>query len=1005
MGVWLKESGEAMQPSNDLVRDCEVEVERCIDVYCRGKEVRLLTEEEKATLARIKVVMGLNERSELPSLKKVNQKVLKQEVETINAIIHNIKTETVTDINNLLFAGAYVVSEKLGKLRSSRGAERKKEPWWKRRVKGNILEWRKDLSRLEERRKRRFEFQQKDLDRLNRKYKLNDLGNNHVIAQLKEKIESASTKLKRFEKMNAKRQQNTLFSMNQKKFYEEIDGGRQPNEAPNAQEATDFWKGIWSNAGQMNEEASWLPKVKERFRHVRKQENIVVGLKDVRTGIRKMTNWKAPGPDGVQGFWFKRFTSLHPRLAEYLQVCITTGRVPEWMTTGKTALIQKDIGKGNVASNYRPIACLPLMWKLLTCICSEKVYSHLLDRNLLPDEQKGCRKGSRGTKDQLLIDKQILKHCKRNQRNLAMGWIDYKKAYDMVPDTWLLEAVRLVGVADNVVSLIKNSMINWKTQLTCNSENLGEVNIKRGIFQGDSFSPLLFVIVLIPLSVVLNETEIGYSIPGHGQVNHLLFMDDLKLYARSEDELDSLIQTVRIISDDIGMEFGLEKCAVLILKRGKMQRTQGIELPDGRRMKEVDLTGYKYLGILQADNTMNHEMKDKVRKEYFRRLKKLMSSELNSSNLVTGINSWAVGIVRYGAGILDWTKEDLKQMDIRTRKILTMNGCLHPRGNVGRLYMTRKDGGRGLISCEDCVGNEEKSLRLYAQTANEWMLEFVADDLELDDQVDMKTYKRQKNDQKKQQWREKPLHGKFLRDIEEVSTERTWEWLKAGHLTKETEGLILAAQEQALRVNSIKRNIDGQDVSPLCRMCRKTNETVQHIVSGCTILAGTRYLARHDIVGKHIHWLILKKYGIPTESKWYQHVPQTVTESTDGSVVIFWNKPIHTDRKVAHNKPDIVVIERKEKKWYIIDFAVPMDHRVRVKEDIKVDTYLDLAAEVRRQYHVKTEIVPVVIGALGTVPNRLEESLEKLGLPDIIASLQKSVLISTAAILRRVLSL
>ena len=215
----------------------------------------------------------------------------------------------------------------------------------------------------------------------------------------------------------------------------------------------------------------------------------------------------------------------------------------------------------------------------------------------------------------------------------------------------------------------------------------------------------------------------------------------------------------------------------------------------------------------------------------------------------------------------------------------------------------------------------------------------------------------------------------------------------------------MAAQEQALRVNSIKRNIDGQDVSPLCRMCRKTNETVQHIVSGCTVLAGTRYLVRHDIVGKHVHWLILKKYDIPVGGTWYQHVPQTVTESSDGNVVIYWNKPIQTDRKVAHNKPDIVVIERKERRWFIIDFAIPMDHRVRAKEDIKVDTYLDLAAEVRRQYRVKTEIVPVVIGALGTVPNRLEESLEKLGIPDVISSLQKSVLISTAAILRRVLSL
>ena len=91
-------------------------------------------------------------------------------------------------------------------------------------------------------------------------------------------------------------------------------------------------------------------------------------------------------------------------------------------------------------------------------------------------------------------------------------------------------------------------------------------------------------------------------------------MDDLKLYAKSERELDSLIQTVRIFSDDVGMVFGLGKCAVLVLKRGKMVRTEGIELPNGKRMREVNLAGYKYLGVLQLDSIMNREMKKKVRK-------------------------------------------------------------------------------------------------------------------------------------------------------------------------------------------------------------------------------------------------------------------------------------------------------------------------------------------------------------------------------------------------------
>ena len=163
---------------------------------------------------------------------------------------------------------------------------------------------------------------------------------------------------------------------------------------------------------------------------------------------------------------------------------------------------------------------------------------------MLLDEQKECRKGSRGTKNELLIDKQVLKHCKKHQCNLAMGWIDYKKAYDMVPHRWLTEAMKMVGIADNIVNLFGNSKETRRTELIACNESLREVNIRRGVFQGDSFSPLLFVVVLIPLSIILNETDLRYVASRNQKVNHLLFMDDLKLHAKSERELDSLIQTL-----------------------------------------------------------------------------------------------------------------------------------------------------------------------------------------------------------------------------------------------------------------------------------------------------------------------------------------------------------------------------------------------------------------------------------------------------------------------------
>ena len=128
---------------------------------------------------------------------------------------------------------------------------------------------------------------------------------------------------------------------------------------------------------------------------------------------------------------------INPLLAQCLNKCVEEGNVPDWMVKGRTVLIQKDQAKGKVAGNYRPITCLPLMWKLLTGIFSEKIYQHLEANVLLPEEQKGCSKRSRGTKDQLLIDKAVLKEAKKAKRCLSMAWIDYRKAYDMVPHAWL----------------------------------------------------------------------------------------------------------------------------------------------------------------------------------------------------------------------------------------------------------------------------------------------------------------------------------------------------------------------------------------------------------------------------------------------------------------------------------------------------------------------------------------------------------------------------------------
>ena len=90
-----------------------------------------------------------------------------------------------------------------------------------------------------------------------------------------------------------------------------------------------------------------------------------------------MRNWKSPGPDLVQGFWLNNFCSLHERARLQLKECLDSGFLPSWLTRGRTSLLQKDKIKSNAGSNYRPITCLPLIWKLLTGVIADQIYAHL----------------------------------------------------------------------------------------------------------------------------------------------------------------------------------------------------------------------------------------------------------------------------------------------------------------------------------------------------------------------------------------------------------------------------------------------------------------------------------------------------------------------------------------------------------------------------------------------------------------------------------------------------
>ena len=241
------------------------------------------------------------------------------------------------------------------------------------------------------------------------------------------------------------------------------------------------------------------------------------------------------------------------------------------------------------------------------------------------------------------------------------------------------------------------------------------------------------------------------------------------------------------------------------------------------------------------------------KEEYLRRARKLLETELSSRNLTKGINNWAVPLVKYLGPFLKWTWEELKQMAQRTRKLMTMHKALHPRDDVDRLYVPRKEGERGLTSIEDSVDASIQRLEDYIEKHEEGLITAIKND----------TYNTMANRltvTRKQKWEGKELSVRFKRLINNISHQKTWMWLKKknGNFKWETEYHLIAEQNNAIRTKHVKARIDKTQQNRKCRLCGDRDETINHIISECGNLAQKE--TRHDLVGKVIHWEMCQKF-------------------------------------------------------------------------------------------------------------------------------------------------
>ena len=835
----------------------------------------------------------------------------------------------------------------------------------------------------------------------------------HRIQNNKMKLAALSKKLRTRISNRERYRNNNLYRTNQKAFYSTMRSGGEGVgkvvEPPPKEELKEFWENLYSDKGGHREDAEWLRKEEEDMKNIKEAKWQEITCDEMLTTVKKLANWKSPGLDQVQNFWMKHLTSLHPKLTDVINHTVQHPKeAPRWYTRGRTNLLHKK-GPTTVAKNYRPITCLPTYYKLTTLLLSNRVYTHVTDNGILPVEQKGVRRKARGCKDHLLLDKIITEDAKRKKKNVSMMWVDYKKAYDSIPHSWLVKMLKLYKIDAITSKFIIELMPTWCTKIYLHYENgtisTDDIKYGRGIFQGDTLSPLLFCLCLVPITNILKRENFGYKI-GNKKVSNLLYIDDLKIYAKNDIEMERCKAMIQEFSNDITMEFGLEKCAVIHMKRGEVINSPivaSIPILTGEK-------SYRYLGIVQADKILHDKVKESTKKEYFGRVRAILRKEISGINTTSSIKTFAMPILRYGFGVIRWTQGELRAIDCKTRKIMYKHKFHHPKSNLHRLYLSRKRGGRGLIGAMDCHRQECTKLAEYIKDVT-WdpLVEIVRDEEKGKAYGIMSYLDRKRGGTTEQidkehldEMMKMKLHGDYFKQrdgIVNVDLAKSEQWNEQTHLRFETESLLCAAQEQALHTKYMTSKIWGCGNDTKCRLCREQNETVHHIVSGCKMLAGNQYTFRHNQVAKYLHWWILKDRGVKVSNTWLKHVPES-TIST-GDFIIMWDVTIPTDKNVKCNRPDITIHDTKKRTCMFIDVAIPACRNVVKKEAEKIVKYRDLEIEIQKSWNLaKISTIPVIVGALGTTCVSISEYIKSIS-PNIeFRIIQKTALLGTAHILR-----
>ena len=748
------------------------------------------------------------------------------------------------------------------------------------------------------------------------------------------------------------------------------------------EEVKSFWSTMWNSTER--KENDYSDYLREYVPSPTSSVDYFPSMTEFCEIIKYLPSWKAAGNDGIFNFFIKKCSSLHASLYRLVRnTCMGQEVEEDWFFKGITYLIPK--GTPKQGSDFRPITCMSNLYKLTTK-CVTKVMQLVVEqRGLLSENQLGTVRLVQGAKEQAMINIAI---NKASGNNLKTTWIDVKKAFDSIEHSFLFECIHLLNFPPWISPFLKSTIERWQIAIKLNNKTILEKSIKRGILQGDSLSPLLFVLCMDPLSRKLNSTFPKVVIKTeseHYATNHLLFIDDLKLYSEKEEILKKMCEETENFFNVVGLERNREKSAT------NCESCETIAIPLGAN------EGYKYLGVTEnRKSEVSRETYERIRTEILKRVECICKTRLNGRNTIQAINEFALSVINYYIGPVRMEHADYMRIDDEVRKMLVKHKVHLQPANTERLYLPRKELGRGLGNLvqksermefqlfETLNSAKDTSLRRAAilkvmqdeNSSTAIIVPYLKIKYNIQGEVSLKILEDAQKSFLYSEIKNKTRHEKLYRakSNEMVDLEKSSLWMTHGNISAKDEAHLCYLQD---------RNLFG-GAPGICPHCKERPKSVDHLASQCNRMLGHDYTRRHNEVVKCIHLFLCNKYGIKRSKRLRTHSVQEINANADVEIRV--DTTVATSIKQSANRPDIVVHDKKRKEIILIEVGITSQDQLQIVENEKKRKYDILANEMGAMHNCKTRIIPYVLTWDGIVTKFHKSYTKEIGLTTKIES-------------------